>query len=104
MHPNPTDACVLKVQPEYYYPRCTTHKETLPSGATDDAPWRRDDDVCSVVMGQRLGLEGRVAHCTYGCGSTRPSNITIPFFATPSRSKNAQPNWDEYYCGCLGWD
>lgn len=45
------------------------------------------------------GLEGRMARCTYNCGSKTQSKWELPFF-------KYQPDneYDSYYCGCFGWD
>ena len=45
------------------------------------------------------GLDGRMARCTYGCGSEITSEWELPFFAYRPHMKT-----DEYYCGCMGWD
>ena len=44
------------------------------------------------------GLEGRKAKCSYG-GSIVDSSWGLAFF-------QHKPNeeYDEYYCGCYGWD
>lgn len=43
-------------------------------------------------------LEGRKARCTY-CGCIVDSKLTLPFFHF-----NPNREFDEYYCGCRGWD
>ena len=46
-------------------------------------------------------LDGRKAKCFYGklCGKVRDSSLDLPFFFY-------RPNhdFDEFYCGCRGWD
>jgi hypothetical protein len=51
-----------------------------------------------------LGIEigpntARKAKCCYSCGALSESNPKLPFF-------KAKPecDYDEYYCGCYGWD
>jgi hypothetical protein len=44
-------------------------------------------------------LEGRIATCSYGCGSSTESKVSLPFFR--SRPDSAT---DDFYCGCFGWD
>ncbi len=44
------------------------------------------------------GLEGRTAKCGY-CKNTTNSNWELPFFEYCPNEK-----YDEYYCGCYGWD
>ena len=42
--------------------------------------------------------EGREAKCGY-CGKKTASKLELPFFkACPDKP------YDEYYCGCWGWD
>ena len=44
------------------------------------------------------GLHGRRARCPY-CGATVPSKWSLPFFKyEPTKA------FDDYYCGCFGWD
>ncbi len=75
------------------------------------------------VVAEQPDLEGRLAYCTYdrakrgkcpdqsarkgsvrcefGCGTGEgaPSKATMPFF----RHQPDQP-FDQFYCGCWGWD
>ena len=58
------------------------------------------------VLGQKVpsnevkevDLTGRHAKCTY-CGRIAPSTNSLAFFC--HHPKN---DYDEYYCGCRGWD
>lgn len=64
--------------------------------------------VCTCCHGLREGadvvddnppsLEGRKAKCSY-CGNKRDSNTNLAFFGYRSDKE-----FDEYYCGCRGWD
>lgn len=53
---------------------------------------------CSEIEESEISLEGREAQCSY-CGNRVNSQNDLPFF-------KYQPNkiYDEYYCGCFGWD
>lgn len=65
--------------------------------------------VCISCVGIREGaeeietelpnLEGRIAKCCYGCGSSAESKIRLPFFEHLPDNET-----DRYYCGCYGWD
>jgi len=45
-------------------------------------------------------IDGRTAKCCYrSCDSTAQSGYDLPFF----KYKPDEP-YDEYYCGCWGWD
>jgi len=43
-------------------------------------------------------LENREAKCPY-CGTIRKSNLSLAFF-----EYRPQYKYDEFYCGCRGWD
>ena len=85
---------------------------------------------CETVKGVEPNLEGRMAKCSYGCKPV-PSSTKLAFFKfkgegseaatqTCKRCKSYQcahtekyscvffPHgtfeFDEYYCGCFGWD
>lgn len=45
------------------------------------------------------GLEGRYAKCTMGEHGIVPSRWNLPFFEYRPDNK-----YDNYYCGCRGWD
>ena len=56
----------------------------------------------NVVEDKLPDLTNRKARCTYynsKCGSERSSSVELAFFA----HKPNKP-YDEYYCGCFGWD
>ena len=68
--------------------------------------------VCAICTGIRPGadevddsppnLAGRTARCSYydwHCQSQQPSDPSLPFFA-----HHSDRPFDEYYCGCYGWD
>ena len=73
------------------------------SNAIDD----KGDPCCAICAGIGAGynvvaktpdLKGRLARCSY-CRKTAPSNIDLPFFThIPDK------DYDDYYCGCRGWD
>lgn len=50
------------------------------------------------ILDDNDALKGRKARCSY-CGKQVDSNWFLPFF-------HCKPNesFDEYYCGCGGWD
>jgi len=55
-----------------------------------------------TVVQDNPNLTGRKARCTYyggKCKSEIDSNFNLPFF-------NYRPDreYDEYYCGCYGWN
>ena len=65
--------------------------------------------VCVVHIGIHPGaitisnlqpaLEGRKAKCCYGNHGVRDSDLSLAFFVYhPDRE------FDEYYCGCWGWE
>lgn len=56
-------------------------------------------EIKREIVSPTEGLEGRKARCSYHCGSESESKWTLPFF-------KYKPNeqYDEYYCGCFGWD
>ena len=68
------------------------------------------EPVCVICAGRNNGwnqivdtpnLEGREARCTYyrDCGKAQPSAMSLAFFGHhPKRA------YDEFYCGCRGWD
>lgn len=53
---------------------------------------------CKEVREDKPSLEGRKAKCGW-CERMVDSNYNLPFF-------EYKPNeeYDEYYCGCNGWD
>jgi hypothetical protein len=56
--------------------------------------------ICGCIMiDESFAVsEGREAKCGY-CGKTTASKLELPFFkACPDKP------YDEYYCGCWGWD
>lgn len=53
---------------------------------------------CAEVENDTPDLTGRQAKCCY-CGRVAKSDYDLPFFeAKPDK------DFDEYYCGCEGWD
>ena len=51
-----------------------------------------------IVCSGKPNLSGRSAQCVYG-DRTTASALTLPFF----KHCPNQP-YDEYYCGCHGWE
>jgi len=63
-----------------------------------------DAVVVKKVESPTDGLEGRQAKCTYNnkygkCTSITESSWLLPFF-----KHRPDKEYDEYYCGCYGWD
>ena len=66
---------------------------------------------CTELSEQETDLTGRKARCVYygrrffhqgrmvTCTSEDKSSTSLPFFAHKPES-----DYDEYYCGCCGWD
>ena len=64
--------------------------------------------VCVICLGIHPGAEvietnqpdfnGRKAQCFY-CKQTRLSSLDLPFLM-----QHPEREFDEYYCGCKGWD
>lgn len=53
---------------------------------------------CGELAEQKPKLTNRRAKCAF-CGKTVDSEYDLPFFqACPDKE------YDEYYCGCGGWD
>lgn len=53
---------------------------------------------CFEIEENKPDLTGRKAIC-HDCGKKRDSSYDLPFF----EYKPNEP-YDEYYCGCMGWD
>jgi hypothetical protein len=56
-------------------------------------PWATE------VQDEKPDLTGRIAHCGYGKHAPKPSSYDLPFF-----KYRPTHDFDEYYCGCFGWD
>lgn len=53
---------------------------------------------CDKVSDKVANLEGRIAKCSW-CDNKKESSYKLPFFQyKPSKE------YDEYYCGCGGWE
>lgn len=52
---------------------------------------------CKEIQDNKPEIQGRKAKCFY-CRKTTDSKWTLPFF------KHTEREFDEYYCGCEGWD
>lgn len=50
-----------------------------------------------IVMEEESNYDGRSARCTE-CGKIVNSNENLAFF------KHTSSEFDEYYCGCKGWN
>lgn len=82
----------------------------LACGHAANATDSEGNPCCVICVGIHAGattivaspdLAGRDARCTYfsTCRSQLPSNLKLAFFEfRPDR------DFDEYYCGCKGWD
>ena len=80
-------------------------------GHTANARSADDKPSCVICIGIHPGasivddappsLDGRIAKCSYKrvCKSAQPSNLALAFFA-----HHPNQEFDEYYCGCQGWD
>jgi hypothetical protein len=56
------------------------------------------NDGADIVDTAKTNLNGRIARCCY-CKHQTLSDTSLPFFRhTPNNE------YDEYYCGCRGWD
>lgn len=61
--------------------------------------------ICLTHMERRIKreipqLKDRLAKCMYGCkGSVTESSVTLPFFVYQPDNR-----YDQYYCGCYGWE
>ncbi len=53
---------------------------------------------CFDIDDKKPDLTGRIAKCAE-CSHTTKSNYDLPFF-----QYNPDKNFDEYYCGCHGWN
>ncbi len=53
---------------------------------------------CYEEMNIQPDLTGRIAKCEY-CSKKMPSSTDLPFF-----SYHPDKEYDNYYCGCMGWD
>lgn len=53
---------------------------------------------CDEVQEEKPNLDGRKAKCSW-CGKITDSSTTLAFFRHKPESE-----YDEYYCGCYGWD
>jgi hypothetical protein len=56
---------------------------------------------CHELAEEAPSLEGRIAKCCYkmSCKNTAPSTDNLAFF-----QHHPDEEFDEYYCGCEGWD
>ena len=50
------------------------------------------------IVGEQPDLTGRKAKCSY-CDKVRDSSFDLPFF-----SYQPDKEFDNFYCGCMGWD
>ncbi len=53
---------------------------------------------CDEIDWNAPSLEDRKAKCIY-CNNMEDSKYSLPFFKHKPNDK-----YDEYYCGCYGWD
>lgn len=75
-------------------------------GHTNNAMTSKGKPICVICMCVKIskvvnnsnGLENRIAKCHY-CKHKKQSNWNLPYFKYCPKN-----NFDDYYCGCLGWD
>ena len=53
---------------------------------------------CTELADENPSLQGRKAKCSF-CGQIKDSDYDLPFF-----EYKPDKEYDEYYCGCGGWD
>lgn len=81
--------------------------QLMKCGHTANARDAMDKPVCAMCIGILPGadkiedmlpnLKDRMASCGY-CGSSRPSDLSLPFFIWQQGHEG-----DKFYCGCRGW-
>ena len=93
-----------------------TNKPMMKCGHTTNAETGDNKPACAIcgcteVSEQVIDLTGRKARCTYygkvvnhqgrkvTCKSEADSKTSLPFFKHKPESQ-----YDEYYCGCCGWN
>lgn len=57
------------------------------------------DPGAAVIDDTPPSFEGRTARCSYGPHHDVPSSSALAFF-----SHRPDRQYDDYYCGCKGWD
>ncbi len=55
---------------------------------------------CDKVSEEKPSLTGRTARCSQ-CGKEVPSSYKLPFFELKEKHNL---KYDQYYCGCGGWE
>lgn len=79
----------------------------LKCGCTANAQLRKQDGTfvpscifhnCTEAI-EAPSLEGRMMKCGSPCGKTKPSNLKAAFF-----QHRPDKEFDQFYCGCRGWD
>ena len=77
-------------------------KVMLKCGHASNATDGEGRPSCAICFNQEVvptpNLEGRIARCSY-CKKKTPSDLSLPFFG-----HFPEKEYDDYYCGCLGWD
>lgn len=53
---------------------------------------------CTAPAKEMPSLDNRMAECSYGCGPIKSSYNLAFFRYKPDKE------YDEYFCGCIGWD
>ena len=93
-----------------------TNKPMMKCGHTANAVTGDNKPACAIcgcteVSEQVIDLTNRKARCFYygrvvkhqgrtsRCESESKSSTSLPFF-----KHNPESEFDEYYCGCQGWD
>lgn len=85
-----------------------SNKPLMKCGHTANAHDSNGNPVCVLcanirdgwdeVEDKRPSLVGREARCAF-CGRKTESEWDLPFF-----TYEPEQDYDEYYCGCRGWD
>jgi len=100
-----------------------SHAANATHNASPEKPCKRtgltvDHPSCVICMGidpgactvsEKPSLEGRQAICSYGRikrGKHVPvrSSWDLAFFEYQGPGARKQSEFDDYYCGCFGWD
>ena len=58
-----------------------------------------DEESARTPMEEQPDLSARTAECCYHCGAKQQSSTSLAFFEW-----RPDQEFDEYYCGCRGWN
>lgn len=78
------------------------NKPIMKCGHAAQGTTKGEKPICVICMetiqaNEQPNLYGRKAKCF--CGRKMPSNTNLAFFAYKQGSE-----YDNFYCGCAGWD